>query len=457
MVVQGNNTLPRFLDGLWLLLLAAYVFAGMPLATFHGDEAMQIYMSHDYATAFIYKEPHRLVTSPPYYIDSDQQLRLLNGSINRYAIGLSWHLAGLTTGDLPPAPGWDWGLDYATNVQTNHRPSDVLLNAARLSSTLFLALSAAVLFGIGWQFGGRPLAYVASGLYILNPVVLLNGRRAMMEGSLLCFGLLTILLAVIISRKREQGARGLLPWWIGLTLAGGLTLASKHSGLVFVAGAFGWILVTELARRNMRGILTTTLMVAVSLAVVLAIFLALSPALWNDPIARLQDLIAERQKLIDIQVEADPIAPTTLIQRIEAILAQPFLAPPMHYEVAFWANAEPITAEINRYMASPLSGVQFGWLLGLPLTLLAGLGIVSCVWPGLRPQGSAALSLGLLVWLAVTLLSLLVNPLPWQRYYLPLYPAAALLAGVGLQTAVRLIVQKRKQNLAPTHLPVGSS
>jgi len=179
----------RIFDTLWLLLLAVFVLAGLPMASFHGDEAMQIYMSHDYATAFIYKEPQRLTTLPPYNIDADAQLRLLNGSINRYGIGLGWHLAGMTNGDLPTAPGWDWGLDYARNVETNHRPPDALLYVSRLSSALFLALSIPILFAIAWQFGGRPLAYLASGLYALNPVVLLNGRRAMMEGSLLCFGL----------------------------------------------------------------------------------------------------------------------------------------------------------------------------------------------------------------------------------------------------------------------------
>ena len=53
-------------------------------------------------------------------------------------------------------------------------------HAARFSSTLFLALSVAVMFVLGWQFGApharRLLAYLVSGLYALNPVVLLNGR-----------------------------------------------------------------------------------------------------------------------------------------------------------------------------------------------------------------------------------------------------------------------------------------
>jgi len=443
------------LDAIWLLALALFVLAGMTLATFHGDEAMQIYMSHDYATTFIYKDPLRLETSPPYDIDSDQQLRLLNGSVNRYGIGLGWHLAGLTDGDLPPAPGWDWGLDYDRNVQTGHRPSDQLLTAGRASSTLFLAVSAAIMFGLGWQFGGRPLAYFVSGLYAVNPVVLLNGRRAMMEGSLLCFGLLAILLAAVISRRREQGAGGLWGWWIALTLSGGLALASKHSALVFVAAAYGWIFVAEMTRRNVVGIVTTSVKLAVSLILAALLFVGLSPALWNDPLARLQDLVAARERLIDIQIAADPLAPTTILQRVEGILIQPFLAPPMHYEVAYWANAQAITDEINGYMTSPLSGLQFGLVLGVPLTLLAGLGLIACLW--LRPRGSWALSVGTLVWFAAATASVLVNPLPWQRYYLPLYPVASLLAGIGGAAVFRLFVQKRRQKLVPESLPVAAS
>jgi len=433
------------MDAAWLFALAVYILAGIMLATFHGDEAMQIYMSRDYATAFIDRNPANLMVNPPYYIDDDPWLRILNGSINRYAIGLSWHLAGLNAGMLPPGPGWDWGLDYDRNVETGHRPSDALLTAGRISSAFFLAMSAAAMFGIGWQFGGRLPAYLMSGLYTLNPIILLNGRRAMMEGSLLGFGLLTIWLAILISQGRTSWR-----WWLLLTLSAGLTLTSKHSGIVFVGGAFGWIGVAALTRlfdlqsvpfyRTIRNVWPTLLKLVLSGLGAVLIFVALSPALWNDPLARFGDLIAQRQMLIDIQVASDPNAPTSLLQRIEGIIKQPFMTSPVHYEVAYWANAATITSEIERYMASPLSGLQFGVLLALPLTLLAGVGIVATVqeknwW-------------GLLVWFLITVASLLVNPLPWQRYYLPLLPVATILAGVGLLKVVQF-VQKHLQPESP--------
>jgi 4-amino-4-deoxy-L-arabinose transferase-like glycosyltransferase len=439
----------RWLHLLWLLALALYVLVGIPLVSFHGDEAMQIWMSHDYATAFIYGEPVRLMSAGPFNIDTEAQLRILNGSINRYGIGLGWHLAGFTNGDLPAAPGWDWGLDYDTNFATGHRPIDGVLYAGRFSSALFLALSVWVMFGLGWQLSGPRAAYLASGLYALNPVILLNGRRAMMEGSLLLFGLLVVLVAVIIARRQAQRQRVAWGWWLALALTGGLALASKHSGSVFVAGAFGWLLAAAIIGRRWRDLPPLLVRLTAAGAGVLALFIALSPALWYDPAARLQDLIRVRAELIDIQVQADPNAPMPLTQRLEFLVTQPFMTPAAHYEAGGWTDFSAIQAEIERYMNSPLSGVQFGPLIGGLLTLLALVGLLHLLR---RDPASGA---GLLVWLGLTVIMLLLNPLPWQRYYLPLIPIDTLLAALGLAALLARFVHRTEQSL--TSAPLASA
>jgi 4-amino-4-deoxy-L-arabinose transferase-like glycosyltransferase len=417
----------------WLIALMAFVVAGLPLATMHGDEAMQIYMSRDYATAFIDRTPERLLIYPPYYIDSDEQLRILNGSVNRYLIGLSWHLAGFTVDDLPPAPGWDWGMSYARNVETDHRPPDALLFASRASSTLLLAASVPLVFALSGYFGGRLAAYIASGLYALNPAVLLNGRRAMQEGSLLFFGLLTVwVAAMIVQRINTKGGRVGIGWWLALGATAGLTLVSKHSGAVFVAAACGWVALAAVlagarqAQAQLRGL-------AYAAVVGAALFIGLSPALWSDPAARLNDLRAVRTELLNIQIAIDPAAPTSIPQRVADIVTQPFLAPPMHYETESWAEAAqetPFRDEIARYMNSPLSGWQMS-ILGILPTLATVAGVVAAARSRERAK-----NIGLLVWFALTALSLLANPLPWQRYYLPLIPLACILAGVGMVAAL---------------------
>ncbi len=426
------------LNILWLFGLSIFIVAGAGLATFHGDEAMQITMSRDYATLFIERQPGALLVNPPYVIDSEAWLRLINGSVNRFAVGLSWHLSGFSVDDLPGL--WQWPLSYDANVERGHRPPDDLLYAARLPSALLLATSAAVMFALGWQLGGVWLAYLSSGLYALHPVILLNGRRAMQEGAMLCFGLLAILLALLIVKRltRRNFSRRDVLLWLGLAGVSALALASKHSAAVFVAAAFGWIVLEIATTAFRRGgfqpfpYRQTGFLLGAGVLTI-ALFIALSPALWNDPAARLGDLLRERQKLLESQVVAAGQA-TTFTERISSIVIQPFIAPPEHFEAAFWADA--LQPEISRYMASPLSGVQFGLVLGLPLTLLAGVGLVLLArrWPGL------------LAWGLLTVASLLVNPLPWQRYALPLLPLVALLAGAGIAS----IIQNRRQRSKST-------
>ena len=171
----------------------------------------------------------------------------------------------------------------------------------------------------------------------------------------------------------------------------------------------------------------------------MSLFVALSPALWNDPLARLGDLLATRAELLAGQVSVEPDVPLSLAQRVEAIITQPFLTPPQHYEAAFWGTFPAISAEIDRYEASPFSGIQFGTLiggiLGGALTLLAAGGVVIALR---RLRAQPGLCAGLLAWLLVIVASLLANPLPWQRYYLPLIPVATLLAVLGLRELLNL-------------------
>ncbi|MCC6617152.1 MAG: phospholipid carrier-dependent glycosyltransferase [Anaerolineae bacterium] len=449
--------LPRWVDVVFVAALALYVLIGAPGVTFHGDEAMQIYMSADYATVFLEGNAASLSTPGQYNIDSDAQLRILNGSVNRHTIGFAWYAAGYTRADLPPAPGWDWGLSYDDNVATGHRPTEHQLAIARLPSALLLAGSIAVMFALAQIVGGRALAYGATALYTLNPIVLVNGRRAMQEGAMLFFGLLAVYAAcLIVSRMRSRSTGPARPalrltnggfWrWALLALACGLTLASKHSGIVFVAGAFGWVFVGGLVRafdtrRDGRSFLGNAgaliLKTAVAGLLALGLTIALMPALWQDPAARFDDLLRIRADLIDIQVMADPNAPMSLEQRVNAILTQPFMTPVAHFEATLF-DVPPMQAEIAAYMASPLSGVQFD-VAGIVLELLSLIGVVALIVRLLRPGRDRALAVGLLIWLAVIVASLLANPLPWQRYYLALIPVASLLAMLGALWLLRLV------------------
>jgi hypothetical protein len=255
---------------------------------------------------------------------------------------------------------------------------------------------------------------------------------------MLCFGLLVVYVGASIARRRKTASPVALGWWIALIVAGALALASKHTDIVFVAAAFGWIFLTDLYHR-WRALIGTTLRLIAAGLLTLLLAIALLPALWNDPVTRIGDLLQVRATLLDIQVGLDPAAPMPLPRRISEIVTQPFIAPPQYYEVSSWSKDPTITAEIAAYEASPPGGLRYGLLLGVPLTLLALLGLVECV---------RAREWGSLLWLALTVGSLLANPLPWARYYLPLIPVAALLAGLGLRFCLQTRTRRAKPQLA---------
>ncbi len=432
------------IDLLYILALMLFVLAGVASVPFHGDEAMQIYMSRDFEAAFVDGDFAALTQGPPYFTDDDNQLRILNGTVHRYLVGAARNLLGIGRDQLMPRPGWDWGLDYDFNVETGHMPSEPLLLAGRYTSALLLALSVPVMFGIGWQVGGRPTAYLAAGLFALHPVILLNGRRAVQEGAMLFFGLLSVLTGVVLAGRRAREASS---WylWPALIASCIMALVSKHSALPFVAGALGWVFVAGCVRFKPRRMLALVAALVGTIVVVGIGFVALSPALWDDPPARISDLLRIRQELIDSQVVLFSDGPMPVQDRIAGVFTNPFLRPPQFFEAPVWAEYQPITQQIEAYMASPLAGYSSGGIVGLVFSVVMIFGAVGLYLPRLRPRPDWGPTLGLSVWTGITILTLLVSPLDWQRYALPLLPEAVLLAAIGFTIVGRWIVLRSKR------------
>ena len=408
--------LKRLFDGLIIAVLMAYVLLGAPLAPFHGDESTQIFMSHDYAYQFIDDNWTRVRYTDPPISPQEQFLRLLNGTVNKYLIGFAWHLAGFSLSDLNEQ--WDWGADWDYNQSTNHAPSPDLLQAARVPSALLLALAVPVIFAIGWQIGGRPTAYLAAILFALHPALLLNGRRAMMEGSFILFSLCVVAAGIWFIKSSQRRAT-----LVALSVSSGLAIASKHSAVFTVGTIFAgcWLYLYTALMRQPRQLILTFLRVYVAALIALGVFIALNPAWWSNPFERVGDVLRLRTELLEGQI--DTFGGYT--QRNEALDGWArfvFDGTPQYFEVAAWSSY--IGDQIEAYEASGLAGIAIPPVIMLILT---GLGFFSL----LRLRRSAAWLV--CVWAAAMLASTaLLTPLPWQRYYLPTHPAICLLAASGL-------------------------
>jgi len=413
----------------FVIAVVAYILIGTPFVPFHPDEAMQIYASGDYDIATGSGGPKALATRPPYPLDSDGHLRILNGTVHRHFVGFLRQLAGIGPEHLPPRPGWNWALDLRGNAAGGYLPSGELLMLGRLASSLSLALCVFPTFVIGWLVGRRPAAWLFTALFLLNPAVLINGRRAMQEGSMLLFGMIVILLAFLMARLILANKNPAFGWWVALALGGGMAVASKHIGLAFLAGGGAIILSATAHQHTRRNLLANLTGLVVALAVAGAVFLILSPALWDHPSARLGDLIATRAELIRL---LDDGRHGGALRCAERILTMPFVFSPQFFEVADWASNPGVFDGIAHYAASRLGGLPLGSLLGWAITGFAAFGAYRIAVQRDFQKPDRSVHHLILVWWATTALLLIANPLPWQRYYLPLIPPTALLAVVGV-------------------------
>lgn len=425
-----------------------YTLLGVGLTPFHADESTQIMMSRDYHYQFIAGDWSQVLYHDPPLNATEQHLRLLNGTVSKYLFGLAWHSGGYTVADLNEQ--WLWGASWDWNAANGHIPTDDLLQRTRWISALLTALSVPVMFGLGCRWAGRGTAYAASFLLAIHPVILLHGRRAYMEGTLLFFSLLTILVAIwwtnhLSGKTKRRGAGWLLP--LGLGISAGLTVASKHSGLVAVGAAYlGLLIIIVRAGWQNQPMTRRTFITLIGSGLLsLIVFFALNPAWWGNPLVRIPEVLALRTGLLADQSAAFPEAIYSgLGDRLNGLFYQLTTAPLAYYEVSAWADyiAEPITA----YQSSPWTGVQTGtttlttlWGMSLFLLSLVGLGRLL---QDMAHQHPAAIISGL--WGGLTLLFIVLTiPLAWQRYYMPLYSVQVLLAGAGFVTLVGWLTAQR--------------
>jgi 4-amino-4-deoxy-L-arabinose transferase-like glycosyltransferase len=453
--------LPRLLDLLFFLLAVLYILAGTALTPFHADEATQIHMSRDFAYQFLQGDYARLRYDPAAPLTSETQLRLINGTLNKYLIGLSVWLHGYSFDDLNT--DWDWGGDWDYNVAAGHLPSGDVLLAARLPSALLGAAGVVAVFALGRWLGGRPVAYLATLFYATHPGLLINSRRAMMEGSLTFFSLLTVVAGIwfLTTLRAEHTPRTRWLSALALGISGGLTIASKHTGAATVAAVFAacglWLLVRlalsaqgATLRERWRVSLVGIGQLVVAVLLVIGVFVLLNPGWWGgDPVEIARTILDWRQDLLAGQTQ-DHGGYRDAAAQMQGFVRTVYTATPEYYEVFFWAEYPAMTEQVARYQASPFAGIDIGasQVGAIALLLLSVGGIFALLRdPELRGEVRTVFGLWALAMIMVTF----VSPVDWQRYYLPVYPVIGLLAAYapfGIARWWRKIAAERQSKLA---------
>lgn len=429
---ESPKPLRYLLDALWILALMAYAFIGYPIAPFHGDEGINTAQSLDFYVRYLERDFERLAYSEEPANPIEQSYRMNDSPLIRYLIGFAGWRAGFTLDDLN-APWW-FEQSYQWNVENGFYPGDDLLLASRVPSALLLAGGIGLVFVLGMLIGGRPVAYLGSLYLAVNPVMLLNGRRAMHEGIQLFFQVAILLLAIGLLHLlmgRIQG-RPLAAGWevlaaVLLGVAAGFGIAGKHTN-VLAFGAAGLALAAWTLIAGRRVLLRAVLLGGLVLIVAAAAFLYWNPPLWDAPLARTWQVAAGRAEVLAGQVASFENSYQGDFRRQLAGLWRLVMAGPvMYYEDPAWAGY--IGGQIALYEASWLSGLRVPYLNAALLPLVLA-GVVALFRWG-RVPAAARWIVG--AWAAaVTVLALFGVPLGWQRYYLPLLPVYGLLAALGL-------------------------
>ncbi|MCY4062351.1 MAG: glycosyltransferase family 39 protein [Chloroflexi bacterium] len=427
-----SRRIPGWVDALWLALLTAYILAGAAIVPFHGDESTLIHLSQDYHVLFVEGDLSDILYDRNWPERAgDQRSRLIDGTISKFVYGwLAWN-KGFQPADLNAS--WGWKHDYELNLSYNSVPDAQLLKAARMASAVQLALATVLLFQFVQMTLNRPTAYLASAFFVLHPNVLINGRRATMEGSHLLGLMLILIVGAWLLRERRWWAHALF----GVCM--GFAVAAKHPNIIACALVYLALLLATLRqqRRENGQVLKTVwrerAIFIVSPIVAALVFLLLNPAWWSAPWELPPVILDLRSALLKIQVNMFGGYNSTA-ERIQGFFQYVFAAEHQYFEVARWAGYDVISAQIQQYERSGLAGSLIGGtgLAGLLSLLLALFGLVKLA-RGSAIQASSRILL--LVWiLGSALVTLAVTPLPWARYYLPLAPALAILASLALVT-----------------------
>lgn len=415
-----------------ITILSGFAIHGAPWVPFHPDESTYLYMSSDFD--LLIKQPTSLAFDPKISYDPRQRYRLIDPPITRYFLGLVRNLSKQEA----LKSDWDWSSDWEENQATGAFPPSALLHSARLANSLLYPVCLYLTFLIGKRLGGFDTGLVAMLLFGLNALVLLHNRRLMAE-SWLTLGILLTLWGIFNIKQK--------PWLVGIGIS--VAINAKHSAILLLPVViFAGFLPLVQDKIQLRKLLLNLAIILLILLIVTAI---LNPVFWNMPIKALEAAWKTRTELVHQQVlDAGLTQNVSLMQQtlqnLGSLLANLYLRPPAFYEVGNYSANTAIAQE--RYLETAghhLLRNPLGAGFSLFLTLL---GLIRSL-KNYSLLSSVQKADYVFFWLAgfsLFLGTLIMVPLPWQRYVIPLVPFTCLWMAYGLTKSNWLI----RQNNSPS-------
>lgn len=417
-------------DVICLALLSFYIMGGAAIVPFHGDESSKIYVGRDFYFLFLEGDREKITHQAKRSASSGEyRANLASGSISNMIYGWLAASSGYAITELND--DWHWGRDYRYNLESNRVPEARLLRTARLASAAQLAVAAALVYVFARITLNRPTALLASLLFATHPTLLLNGRRALQEGSHMLGTMLLLLAAAWLIRQGR--------WWQYALLGAcaGLAIAAKHTSAFVVAIVFLAVYVLSvyesLRPGDRRARLKTRPLAGILMAgiVTLLVFYLLNPGWWDAPLETARDVMSERSELLQRQAGVYG-GYQSLGQQVKGFFRFVLIGEPQYFEDGQWAGYPEISEQIQIYENSGWAGATIGGnaIAALLMLALVSAGIILL----LRDRDISFQNRALLMFWGggTAAIVFALTPLPWARYYLPVLPFTLMMAAYAL-------------------------
>jgi 4-amino-4-deoxy-L-arabinose transferase-like glycosyltransferase len=413
-----NVVCSHWLFTLLLILLSTFFFLGVAKVPFHPDESTYIFMSADFER--ILTNPLSMTWEGGKPITDIYRYRMIDAPLTRYLLGIGRFMAGLPA----LSKDWDWSTTWEVNKRLGALPNKTLLLIERFTIASLFPLCLFLLYLIGLKLDGRLLGITTILIFSLHPLILLHTRRAMAEGMLI-FGLILTLYAFTIANKKAL--------FTGIAVA--LAINAKHSAIILIP--IGLLAVIWFPKYNPRKPSNRLINISGYLLGLILISTLLNPIIWRTHITTAREAITQRQILINRQVaDISSISPTQVLEspseRAAVLLVQLFIAPPIFSEVGNYRLQTSLAEKI--YLDTPgnnlwRNSISAGIMLGLTLLGMFNSIQISLKGDSIRRRIIILFLLSFLVMLGGIILMI---PLAWQRYSLPMIPIVSIFTSMGV-------------------------
>ncbi len=417
------------LVGFFIILFSVFFLRDILEIPFHPDEATQIFMSSD--VDLFMQDPSSLIWKPQNQMDIRMQYRLLDAPFSRTWIGIFRAL-----GKVPELENdWNWSADWGQNIVAGAYPTEAQFITGRLASAIFFPLDILFLFLIGRKLRGNLLGWLMVLLFSLNALILLHTRRAMSEGPMLFFIILSLWSFLLNPRFLFFSA-------IPVALA----FNTKYSALpLFLLGLFALIYRNYPLKMGRNRLI---IQIAAYAVIFLGMTYFLNPFLWDKPFqAFIAATVARKallaRQVVDLESVSQGWISNTVSKRFGSVIANLFLTPPVFHDVGNYIE-NTLQSEL-KYQAFLIQNLFRGLGWGFFSMVLSTMGFI---FGSIHAKQTNRTGREFLVILLVGstlqfIFLLLAFSIPFQRYVLPLIPFSILWIAYAINELVAIIKKKK--------------